>query len=112
MALHTFRKVERIRKRAEFQHTYKNGAKYQTPHFRVSICPNTLPHARLGITVAKRIGSAAQRNGVKRRVREFFRLNKGSLPASCDLVITAREGAAGLTFWQVSDELKGLFRGL
>jgi len=26
-------------------------------------------------------------------------------------VIVAKEGAAGLNFWQVSDELKGIFRG-
>ena len=111
MALYAFRKEERIRKRAEFQRSSRNGARSQTPHFRVTLCPSTLPHSRLGVTVGKKIGSAVQRNRVKRRVREFFRLNKGSLPASCDLVITAREGAAGLNFSQLSEELKGLLRG-
>jgi ribonuclease P protein component len=112
MALYSFRKEERIRKRAEFQRALKTGARFQTLHFRISITPNGLSHCRLGITVAKKIGSAVQRNRIKRRVREFFRLNKDSLPGSSDLIITAREGAADLNFWQVSEELRELFRGL
>jgi ribonuclease P protein component len=68
-----------------------------------------LLHRRLGITVGKRIGSAVQRNRLKRLIREFFRQNRKVLPGSSDLVITAKEGAAGLNFWQVSEELKGLF---
>jgi ribonuclease P protein component len=111
MAQLTFRKEERIRKRADFQRISRVGAKIQTPHFRVSICPNGLSHSRLGVTVGRRVGSAVQRNRIKRRVREFFRLNKDSLPGSSDLVVTAREGAVSLNFWQVCEELKGLFRG-
>jgi ribonuclease P protein component len=111
MAQHTFRREERIRKRADFQRILKEGARYQAPHFRVSICPNALTYSRLGVTVGRRVGSAVERNRVKRRVREFFRLNKESLPGSSDLVVTAREGSAGLSFWQVTEELKGLFRG-
>ena len=107
----TFRNEERIRKRADFQRISRIGAKIQTPHFRVTICPNGLSHSRLGVTVGKRIGSAVQRNRVKRLVREFFRLNKDALPGSSDLVVMAREGAGSLNFWQVSEELKGLFRG-
>jgi ribonuclease P protein component len=51
------------------------------------------------------------RNRLKRRIREFFRLNKESLPGSSDLVVMVREGSASLNFWQVSEELKGLFGG-
>ena len=51
------------------------------------------------------------RNRLKRRIREFFRLNRGVLPEHSDLVITAKEGAPALTFWELSEELKGLFKG-
>ena len=75
------------------------------------MCPNSLPQRRLGITVGKHVGTAVKRNRVKRLIREFFRLNKARLPASTDIVVVAKEGAAGLNLWQVSDELKGIFRG-
>lgn len=111
MALYTFRKGERIRKRADFRRALREGVRYQTPHFRISISPNGLSHGRLGITAGKKIGSAVQRNRLKRRIREFYRQNKDRFPVSSDLLIAAKEGAASLNFWQVSEELKGLFRG-
>ena len=105
----TFRKEERICRKADFQRISREGAKYRTPYFRVSIRPNDLPHRRLGITVGKIVGSAVQRNRLRRLIREFYRQNKGLMPGSSDLVITAKEGAASLNFWQVFEELKGLF---
>jgi ribonuclease P protein component len=110
MGLYNFGKEERIRRQADFLRISRDGAKYQTGHFRLCMCPNSLPHRRLGITVGKHVGPAVKRNRVKRLIREFFRLNKAKLPASTDIVIVAKEGAAGLNFWQVSDELKGIFR--
>jgi ribonuclease P protein component len=111
MAHFTFGKEERICRRADFQRIYREGAKYQSRYFRASVCPNGLPCRRLGITVGKNVGSAVQRNRLKRLIREFFRLNKEGLPSSSDLVITAKEGAAKLNFWRLSEELKGLLQG-
>jgi ribonuclease P protein component len=111
MGLYNFGKEERIRRRADFLRISRDGAKYQTGHFRLSMCPNSLPRRRLGITVGKHVGTAVKRNRVKRLLREFFRLNKARLPASTDIVVVAKVGAAGLNLWQVTDELKGIFRG-
>jgi ribonuclease P protein component len=108
MGFNTFGKEERIRRRGDFLRISKEGTKYQTDHFRVSVFPNSLSHRRLGITVGKRVGPAVKRNRLKRLIREFFRQNKGALPALSDFVITAKEGAAVLNFWQVSEELKGI----
>ena len=110
MGLYTFRKEEKIRRRADFLRISKEGTKYWTDHFRVALCPNELSLRRLGITVGKNVGSAVERNRVKRRIRECFRLNKEIFPGSTDFVITAQKGAAGLNFWQVTEELKGLLR--
>ena len=97
-----------MRQRADFLRTFQKGEHRKTLHFRVSLCPNHLPQKRLGITVGKKVGGAVGRNRLKRMIREFFRLNKDLFPGSSDVVISAREGAADLNYWQLSEELRGV----
>jgi len=63
---------------------------------------------RLGLTVGKRVGNAVTRNRVKRLLREYFRNCKDKLPASTDIVISAKVGAAGLDYAGMCRELRDL----
>ena len=45
---------------------------------------------RLGISMSRRVGSAARRNRIKRLLREAYRLNRHSWPSGLDLVIVPR----------------------
>jgi ribonuclease P protein component len=109
MACLSFGKEERIRRPTEFRGIIREGIRFQSRHFRIYRCPNPLSHPRLGIAVGKHVGSAVQRNRVKRLIREFFRLNKKGLPGSYDFVVVAKEGAALLTARQISGELQMMF---
>jgi ribonuclease P protein component len=53
---------------------------------------NTLEHARLGLTVPRRVGGAVRRNRWKRLLREAFRLVQHELPA-IDYVCVPRSTA-------------------
>ena len=44
----------------------------------------------MGITVTGKLGKAVQRNRVRRRLREIYRLNADKLQKGYDLVIVAR----------------------
>ena len=57
------------------------------------------------MTVTKRVGNAAQRNRVKRLVREVFRRNRHMFPEGCDVVVIAKSGAPALGYEDVRAEL-------
>lgn len=62
--------------------------------FSVHVRPNNLGHARMGMTVSRRVSTkAVVRNRIKRCVRENFRVTQGLL-AGLDLVVVARPPAA------------------
>ena len=109
MSNFSLKRTERIKKSAEFIIIYRKGARKESRHFKVAILGNNLPWSRLGITVGKKIGNSVQRNHVKRRIREYFRLHKVLLPSSSDIVFTAKQGAGQLPYAGIASEIDRLF---
>ena len=92
-----FPRTARIRRRGEFLSFGRKSEKARTERFVLLARPTAGP-ARLGVTVSRKIGSAAVRNRLKRRLREVFRRHPGRSGLRRDLVVIAREGAGELTF--------------
>jgi ribonuclease P protein component len=64
----------RIVKTDEFSSVFRLRPVQRTAHFVLYIRSNALPHARLGVVVAKRFAPrAVTRNTIKRVARELFR---------------------------------------
>ncbi|EIL90807.1 ribonuclease P protein component [Rhodanobacter spathiphylli B39] len=73
---------------------------------------NELGHARLGLAISKRVSKrAVERNRIKRLLRESFRRVRHQLPA-VDMMVMAREQAAGVPGPQLLTELDGLWKKL
>jgi len=70
---------------------------------------NPLGIPRLGITVGRKAGKACARNRIKRRLREYFRLNRDKMPSGTDMVFIASQGAAALETKQFFAELDRFF---
>ncbi len=56
--------------------------------------------------MTKKVGSAVQRNRIKRVVREVFRRNRALFPASHDGVFIAKRGSQGIDFATLLNEVQ------
>jgi len=108
-ANNTYPPTARLRKRSEFLRLKDSAQKVASRGILVVWQANSLAHARLGVTVSKKIGCAVTRNRVKRFVRETFRNNRLLLPA-VDLNVIARSEAATMDFHALQQELLKAFR--
>jgi ribonuclease P protein component len=80
----------RIRRGADFERVYRRRSTASDAWLLVFACENQLPHARLGLSVSRKVGGAVVRNRWKRYLREAFRLNRQKLPPGVDLVVVPR----------------------
>ena len=90
MKAYAFKQLYRLRKKGEFQTVYKTGQRIRGDQFQLILVPNSQQDSRLGISVHGCRG-AVKRNRIKRIIREFFRLYRGRLPQSIDLVFAVRK---------------------
>jgi len=95
----------RIRRRAEYLRIQGSSRGKKSPHFIVICIAGSGVESRLGVTASRRVGTAVERNRIKRRVREFFRLHRHRLQPAHDLLIIARAGAEQLSYKDVESEL-------
>lgn len=80
----------RIRIGADFKRAFDRRRSAGDDYLVVYGCENGLPHARLGMSISRKVGNAVVRNRWKRLLRESFRLQVAQLPAGVDLVIVPR----------------------
>lgn len=107
----TFRKRHRLTRRREFEAVFAAKARASAGSITVYSKPNGLGHARLGLSVGRRVGSAVVRSRVKRLVREAFRLTRAELPGAYDLVVSVRSGE-GLTLERCIEALRSCTRSV
>jgi ribonuclease P protein component len=83
----------RVRSRQDFQRVYSQRCRVGDDVLVVSGGATDHPHPRLGLAVARAVGSAVVRNRWKRLIRTAFRLTRVQMPAGIDLVVSPRRGA-------------------
>lgn len=88
----SFPPERRLRAREDFRRVYARKCVVSDAMLVVHSCENGLPHARLGLSVSRKVGNAVARNRWKRLLREAFRLHFAKLPAGIDLVAIPRLG--------------------
>ncbi len=108
----SFPRARRLRTPREFKRVYGGGRRLGHEFFTVTAQPNALDAARLGMAVAVRaMGSAVERNRIRRLIRESFRLHQTGVPA-LDIVIAVRPSARGADAAQLRSSLDRLWKRL
>lgn len=93
-------RLETIRKRADFL-AVNAGKRANGPGFTLLHRQNAEPSAalRFGFTVTKKVGTATERNRIRRRLKEAVRMAAPGLnEAHGDFVVIARREALGVEF--------------
>lgn len=97
------RPANRLRSNADFLEIRNLGKPYRCSYFALFSRIRTNKSAdilcpRIGISVARRVGNSPQRNLLKRRFREIFRLHQHEIATGADIVLSLRLPAGRATY--------------
>ncbi|HEY0197829.1 MAG TPA: ribonuclease P protein component [Rhodanobacter sp.] len=102
----------RLRRPSDFAALRLSSGRAGGRCFHVRYRSNELGHARLGLAISKRVSKrAVERNRIKRLLRESFRRIRHQLPP-IDLMVMAREQAAGVPGRELLGEIDQLWKKL
>lgn len=88
---YSFTKKQRVLKPAEYQKVFKQQKKIYYQGVVAYYSDNPLPWTRLGIAVAKRhFKKAVDRNRIKRKIRESFRVQQELGSKDIVIVVTSK----------------------
>jgi ribonuclease P protein component len=82
-----FRKIERIRTRAEISKVFNDGVRWSAKGLRLTVMPNGRNETRAVFVTVRKYGNAVTRNRARRVVSECWRLAKSRLIQGVDVVV-------------------------
>lgn len=108
----SFPRVARLRHKTEFDAVFQDGRRLRGSLFRVHALRREGEPARLGLAITKRVVPlAAQRNRVKRLVRELFRGQRDAL-VGWQLVVGLHANPTSCPVQLLRGDLQRLLSGL
>ena len=107
---HTFPRQVRLLSSRDFQAVFRNNtSRLSEQSWTLLALKNKFDYARLGMAISKRVlKTAADRNRIKRIVRESFRRNQIDI-CGFDVVVMCKEDVTEIDNMKLSDSLNGLW---
>jgi ribonuclease P protein component len=101
----------RLSRSGDFDRVFRNGRSQAGREFVLYVFPREGEEGapRLGLSVSRKVGTAVERNRVKRLLREAFAEESSRLPAGTDVVVIARPDSKALA---EREGLAGIARAL
>jgi len=106
---HKMEFTKSLTKNHEFRRLYNKGKSTASKFVVVYCIRNNGIGNRLGITVSTKLGGAVQRNRIKRRLKEVYRLNEHLLCKGFNVVLVARSGSRLAVWSELESSVLSLF---
>jgi ribonuclease P protein component len=107
----TFGRHERLHSQKDFQLILKTGRRLVHPAFLIYIYfQRGASLCRLGLVTSRKVGTAVQRNRLKRRIREIFRLNKHRIKPGVEIVVILRNNGVRQEYKQLETAFLSLLQ--
>jgi ribonuclease P protein component len=100
----------RLVRTVDYEAVYRAGRRRASQHFVVFFSPNGRGMARFGVSAKRALGTAVERNRIRRRIREILRLHRQEIASGWDIVIHPRSSVATAEFGSLATELLRLLR--
>jgi len=101
-----------LKKNHEFKRLYNKGKSAASQCAVVYCRKNGRRENRIGFTVSTKIGNAVQRNRIRRKLKEIYRLNEEKFKQGYDLVIVARMRSRFIGYHEIETSILGLCKKL
>src|SRR5574341_1527848 len=107
----SFARTNRLSNASDFKRVFSKGKRIATRYFVIYSVRNHLAFARLAIQVRAKIGTAVERNYIKRMVREVFRKLKNDFNEQIDVIFIAEKAVTGVKYASLEFELRKALSG-
>ncbi len=102
------KKVNRLKKRYQFNYVYKAGSHFYGSHLILYVTPSKTKNIKVGFAVTKKIGHAVKRNLVKRRLREIVYFEISKLKQNYNIIVVAKDSALQASFTDLQSDFHKL----
>ena len=84
-----------------FRRLYSRGTSCANRYLVIYCRKNGTKRNRIGLTVGAKLGHAVERNRLRRRLREIYRLHEEGFTRGYDIVVVARSAAMQASYRQL-----------
>ena len=99
-------KMHTLRDKNDFTRLFRRGQKFSFPGFMTATFPNRLAHSRFAFIVPNTVDKrAVARNRLRRRIREWARINQARFNPPADIAFLVRKEALGISRKKLYEEL-------
>ena len=104
------KKVNRLRKKYQYQYIYKAGKFVSEKAVAIHYVPSKTKNIKIGFAVTKKIGHAIKRNLIRRRLREIARSQLPSLKQNYNIIFVAKEAILETDFEILKQQIINLLK--